>query len=233
MPQVWAQPAVPELLQHPLLHDTRQDRIEPWLDHVRVRTVAKGALLHTPGTAGALHLVVQGRLRAYQLTAGGRKLVLEIIPAGGVDGLLPLLGQRGHFTEAAEDSKVASLDWKTLEQLFVVEPRIMRTLFDLIASRLESREEHLEWMMIRDPTQRLARQLSALASAVGEPESDQSVAIPRSITHQLLADMIGIRRETVTLHLHHLAELGAVDIHGRQLIVRPRELEIMAARPEE
>jgi CRP-like cAMP-binding protein len=167
------------------------------------------------------------------MTSGGRKLVLEIIPPGGVDGLLPMLGQRGHFTEAAEDSRVALLDWTLLEQLFVVEPRIMRTLFELIASRLERREEQLESMMIRDPTQRLARQLCALAGAVGEPEGDRAVTMPRSITHQSLADMLGIRRETVTLHLHHLAELGAVDIHGRQLIVRPRELEIVASRSED
>ena len=199
-----------------------------------MRSVTKGALVHTPGeAAGALSLVLTGRLRAYEMTAGGRKLVLEIIPPGGVDGLLPMLGQRGHFTEAAEDSRVALLDWTLLEQLFVVEPGIMRTLFELIASRLERREEQLESMMIRDPTQRLARQLSALAGAVGEPDGDRSVVIPRSVTHQQLADMLGIRRETVTLHLHRLEELGAINIHGRQLIVRPRELEIVASRSED
>ena len=85
-------------------------------------------------------------------------------------------------------------------------------------------------MMIRDPTQRLARQLSALASAIGEPAGDQSVVIPRSVTHQQLADMLGIRRETVTLHLHRLAKLGAINIHGRQLMVRPRELDVIASR---
>ena len=220
-------------MQHPLFRGARHDHIEPWLDQVSVRTFSKGALLHTPGVDGPLHLVLSGRLRAYQLTSGGRKLVLEIVPPGGVDGLLPVLGQRGHFTEAAEESTIALLEWKPLEHLFVVEPRIMRTLFELIASRLERREEHLESMVIRDPTQQLARQLCALASAVGQPEGVGVVSIPRTITHQLLADMLGIRRETVTLHLHHLAEMGALDIRGRQLVLHPRELESIASRPED
>lgn len=225
---------MPEMLQHPLFRGARHDRLQPWFDHVNVRGFTKGVLVHTPGEATrALSLVLSGRLRAYELTPGGRKLVLEIIPPGGVDGLLPMLGQRGHFTEAAEDSTVALLDWTLLEQLFVVEPRIMRTLFELIAGRLERREEQLQSMVIRDPTKRLARQLGALAGAVGEPEGGRAVAIPRSITHQSLADMLGIRRETVTLHLHRLAEMGAVDFHGRQLIVRPGELEIIASREDD
>lgn len=219
-------------MQHPLFRGARHDRIEPWLDQISLRSFPKGALLHTPGVEGPLHLVLSGRLRAYRLTSGGRKLVLEIIPPGGVDGLLPVLGQQGHFTEAAEDTVVALLDWTPLEQLFVVEPRIMRTLFELVASRLERREEQLESMVIRDPTQRLARQLYALASAVGQPGADGTVSIPRTVTHQLLADMLGIRRETVTLHLHHLAQMGALDIHGRQLIVHPRELGNIASRPD-
>jgi CRP/FNR family transcriptional regulator len=180
-----------------------------------------------------MYLLLDGRLRAFQLTAEGRKLILEIVQPGGFDGLLPMLGQRGHFTEAADDSVVACLEWDLLEQLLASEPRIIRTLTELLAQRLESREEQLESMVIRNPTRRLARQLSALARAVGDTDAHNgSVALPRTITHQLLADMLGVRRETVTLHLHDLIEMGAVETRRRQLSVRPRQLDAIASREE-
>jgi CRP/FNR family transcriptional regulator len=140
-----------------------------------------------------------------------------------------MFGQRGHFTEAAEDSLVACLEWGALEQLIARQPMIVRRLMELVARRQEAREEQLESMLIRDPTRRLARQLAALARALGEPGPSGGTLLPRSITHQLLADMLGIRRETVTLHLHELLDLGAVETRGRQLSVHPRKLDAVAS----
>jgi CRP/FNR family transcriptional regulator len=159
--------------------------------------------------------------------------VLDIIQPGGFDGLLALLGQRGHFTEAAEPSVVASLDWSLFERFLEADPSIVRNLVQLVGERLERREEHLQSMVIRDPTRRLARQLSALAVAIGQLEVDGRFTIPRSVTHQVLADMLGIRRETVTLHLHRLAETGALDIQGRQLTVSRSKLEAIAQQEDD
>src|ERR1700752_4162352 len=138
------------LERHALFRGTRHERIAPFLPRAVVRTVAKGSMIHAPGEQSqALYLLLDGGLRAYQLTADGRKLILEIMEPGGWDGLLPLLGQRGHFTEAAENSLVACFDWAILDELFRAEPRVMRNLVELVAERLESREEHLESMVIR------------------------------------------------------------------------------------
>lgn len=155
------------LQDHPLFADIASDRVRLLLGRVPVRTVAKGTLLHTPGeVSGQLYLLLEGRLRAYQLTRAGRKLVLEIIPPGGFDGLLPMLGQRGHFSEAAEDAVVAALDWPLLEEFFQADPAIIRRLVDLVATRLERREEHLESMVIRDPAQVAAEQAAADRAAL-------------------------------------------------------------------
>ena len=198
------------------------------MSHAMIRTVGAGTVLHTPGERGRpMYLVLGGSLRAYQLTPDGLKLILEIIEPGGWDGLLPMLGQRGHFTEAAEDSEVACLDWSLIQQMSVADNRVMRNLVELVARRLQGREEHLESMVIRDPTRRLARQLLALTRVVGDPADEDRVALPRTITHQVLADMLGVRRETVTLHLADLVDRGAIE-RGRPLTVLRRRLQAIA-----
>lgn len=136
--------------------------------------------------------------------------------------MLSLAGRRGHFTEADEDSAVASLARDVLDPLISAEPRIARNLLDLIIRRLEDREEHLAAMALHDPTHRIARQLLALGEALGKAEG-VAVVIPR-LTHQRLADMLGVRRETVSLHVARLAELGALVVERDRFLLRPQVL---------
>ena len=217
--------ANPLLLRHPLFRDAGEERLAPLLDAVQPRRILKGKLLGSPGDhQRRLHLLLDGRLKAYQITADGRELLLELIQSGGFDGMLSVAGQRGHFTEALQDSLVASMDWPVVERLLAAEPRIAHNLLWLITARLENREEHLEWIALRDPTQRLARQLLALGEALGRSEGDRIVLTQR-FTHQTLADMLSNRRETVTLHLHDLLAMGAVELRDGYFVLNPRRLQ--------
>lgn len=215
----------PLLLKHPLFRQAQEQRIASILEGIRPRIVPRGKLLNTPGSnQRLLHLLLEGRLKAYQLAPDGRELLLELIESGGFDGMLSVAGQRGHFTEATEDSSVASLHWPLMERLLTADPYIAHNLLWLISARLENREEHLESMALRDPSRRLARQLLALGETMGRKEGTHVVLGPR-LTHQTLADMLGVRRETVTIHLHRLMEMGAVQLKDGRLALNSRLLQ--------
>lgn len=200
------------LLAHPLLHGVEGSRLGSILERITIREVRKGSLLGGPGLGQRLHLVLKGCVRAYNLTADGRELLLELLPEGNFDGLLSMSGRRAHFTVAHTDATVASLDLATLERMIALEPRIASNLLQLVIERLERHERHLETVIMNDPGRQLARQLLALGEMIGRREGD-SIALDSRITHQMLADMLGVRRETVTLHLGHLTNLGAVEVH--------------------
>jgi len=189
---------------------------------------SRGACSSTPPGS---HLVLRGRLRAYQITAAGRELLLELIEGGGFDGLLSVAGRRGHFTQADEDSAIASLSLPTLERLIVIQPSIARNLVGLVIDRLEGREGQLEAVALHDPSQRLARQLLALGTTLGTRQGDRVVLRPR-ITHQMLADMLGVRRETVTLHLGRMAALGALSLQKGRLQLDVKALSRIVDYPE-
>jgi CRP/FNR family transcriptional regulator len=219
------------LLDHPLLRDVRADRLEGVLDAITVKQVQRGTQLNTPEvTPGLMYLVLTGRLRAYQVTADGHELLLELIPEGGFDGLLSVAGKRGHFTEADDDSLVASLALPTLERLISLEPRVAMNFMQLIVERLEGREVHLEAVVLHDPTQRLASQLVVLGETLGRRQGTRLALTPR-ITHQMLADMLGVRRETVTLHLGRLTELGAVAVEKGRFLLDPGILKRIVDDP--
>lgn len=208
------------------------DRLESILGGLPVQEVPKGKLLNTPGVEpGLLHLVLHGRLRAYQMSADGHELLLELIPEGGFDGLLSVAGRRGHFTEADADSIVASLGLPALERLIELEPRVASNLMRLIIERLEGREAHLQAVVLHDPTQRLARQLLALGETLGRKQEGGGIALGPRITHQMLADMLGVRRETVTLHIGRLVDLGALSVEKGRFMLKPDALKRVVDDP--
>src|SRR5919198_1199086 len=177
-----------ELFEHPLFQGADQEALRRLLATLRPQPVRRGGRLTTLGAESVLVLVLRGRLRTYQLTPDGRELLLELIEPGGFDDILAARAQEGHFTDAEQDSTVVLVPLSLLEKVLLSEPRVALNLLRLMHERLHNREDHLEAMALHVPSPRL--------------------------THQMLADMLGIRRETVTLHLHQLTAMGAVRVDG-------------------
>ena len=211
------------LLAHPLLLGVDASRLDGALERITVIDVQKGAIVGGPGLKQRLHLVLKGCLRAYKVTAEGRELLLELLPEGNFDGLLSMSGLRAHFTQAHTDATLASLELGTLERLIELETKVASNLLHMVVARLERRERQLETMTLNDPGRQLARQLLALGDTVGHRDGE-SVALDPRITHQMLADMLGVRRETVTLHMRALIAVAAVEVRRGRFKLSPGQL---------
>ncbi|MGI8609136.1 MAG: Crp/Fnr family transcriptional regulator [Candidatus Dormibacteria bacterium] len=198
-------------LEHPLFTAVRADQVEPILREMPPRRAKAGKLLSWPGAAPAhLHLVLSGRLQSYLLNSNGHQLLLEIIEPGGMDGLMAVSGQPGHFIQVMSDSVVVSIAAPQLERLVAAEPRIWLTLVGAMAARIQTREEQMESMASRGAAG-LARLLLLLAKAHGN-SAGQRCGLELRLTHQMLADMLGVRRETVTVQWPSLISSGAVEM---------------------
>ena len=207
-----------DTLEHQLFAAVREEQIEPVLREVPPRRVQAGKLLSWPeATPAHVHLVLSGRLQAYLLNSTGHQLLLEIIAPGGMDGVMSVTGQPGHFLQAMSDSVVVSLTASQIERLAAAEPGIWLTLVGSMGARLQAREEQMESMSSRGAAG-LARLLLSLAKAHGSTAGPRC-GLELRLTHQMLADMLGVRRETVTVQWPSLISSGAVEmIDGTMLL---------------
>ncbi|MDE2994059.1 MAG: Crp/Fnr family transcriptional regulator [Chloroflexota bacterium] len=216
--------------------DLFQDLTPPELAEIErkitMHTCERGRVFYLPGETGeVLYILKEGRVQLYRLSAEGRKLVLAILEPGTVFGEMSMIGQGMYdaFAEAAEPCTICVMSRRDVEALIRSKPQIALRLLELVAVRMQELETQLEDIAFRSVPVRLATLLLRLA---GDSKDEAPIAATvGGLTHQDLADMLGVYRETVTTALDKFRNNNLIAIGRRQLVLRnvPRLRELAAA----
>ncbi len=175
-------------------------------------TAHKGKLIYSPGETGeTLFLLKIGLIHIYRLSSEGRKFIIQTVEPMTFFGEMPAFGQgmRNFFAEAAEDCLICVMGRADVERLLLLKPQVGLRMLEEIGHRLHDSQERLGDSAFKGIPARVASLLVSLSS--------QGVHEIRGLSHQDLADMIGVYRETVTNTLGHFRDEGLIDI-GRKKI---------------
>jgi CRP/FNR family transcriptional regulator len=209
---------VERIIEAPAFAGIPAEKLLPLPVGVRLQTHQRGELVSQPGVVpAALRILIAGRVCLYEVTPEGRRLVLEYMEPGDADGMLELAGLARNFSVAETSCEVASIGADALNGLIQRIPELGSNLFGATIHKLHRRQAQLQQLCLRDPSQRLAAQLLAMAQNHAEPGS--SVTWVSRVSHEGLADMLALRRETVTLHLGRLRRLNLVRVEGEQFLL--------------
>lgn len=182
-----------------------------------------GALLGAEQLPEAALLAVdEGRLLVVAAGAGngGRRTILALGHAGAV---LPPPAPDERL-EALTPCRVLVIPPPTLQRLLEL-PSVAAWIVDALAEGLRERQESIRACLYVRHSDRVREKLVQLARVHGRVVPG-GVRIDLPLTHQLLADMVGSARETVSLALAELAHEGFVrrDAHGYRLLIAPQQL---------
>ena len=195
------------------------------------RRYPEGRTIFSPGEApDALYVLKSGLVTLSHLAQGGRESILRVFGPGDVFGeLLLTVPARPFLARALTACAVTVIPARTFLQLLATTPRIgfnfacvlSRHLAEMALDRAQSSHA---WS-----SERLAQLLLKLGAAHGVEEGAGTV-IDLPITHQILADMIGTSRETITRDLRRLKRQGMVGQRGRALVIQPARLRALLSR---
>jgi CRP/FNR family transcriptional regulator, cyclic AMP receptor protein len=148
------------------------------------------------------------------LTWIGRKLVIARLEPICFFGEMSCVGQGMYntFAEATEDSLICTMSRHDVERLLLAKPKVAVRILEAIGQRLVSAEQQLEEMAFKGLIPRLAS-LLLRASEGGEV---------KGLSHQDLADQLGVYRETVTNALNELKTAGIIDLGRKRITIVDR-----------
>jgi CRP/FNR family cyclic AMP-dependent transcriptional regulator len=170
------------------------------IDKMPKRNFKPGETVYPSSNKGAVACLVRsGRVNIVRTASTGRDLDVKTVEAGAIFGDMPLLGQSmlGAKAVAADASKVTFISPTDFEKIAAASPAVALNLARQIGPRLVDAERRHEQSAFQPVTSRVASLLLKLSGGTKEVSG---------YTHQEMADMLGVYRETVT---NGIAELKA------------------------
>jgi CRP/FNR family cyclic AMP-dependent transcriptional regulator len=184
-----------------------------------LHTFKRHAFVYAPTEPGqAVMVLARGRIKIKDITAEGKETILAFIEEGEVFGELALLDgePRQDYAEAAEDSEVLLLPRGELLWLMSQRPDVALSVTKLIGLRRRRIENRLRNVLFLPSRERMVRLLVELVESHGERRGNRGdIRLP--LSHQELASLIGVTRETATIVLGQLQADGLIEVHRRRI----------------
>lgn len=176
------------------------------------RYYKKGCLILKQGDAAdAMYLVKEGNLRITKLTMDGKEKIAGLLKESDFFGEICILigKERCINARAITDCRLAALSRSDTINILEKMPKVAFSFINTLCSRLVEAEHYMDGLLFKSIEERITDQLYELSKGHGVYLKD-GVLVNLKLTHQFLADMIGISRESVTRGIKELKREGVI-----------------------
>ena len=227
------EPSVPNkvwyLERNRLFQGLPREEIEKYAHLFHEQDYKPKEIVFSEGDLGdGIYLLKSGHVRLYRATEDGKELTLTILGPGDVFGELSLFKEthRQTFAEAVDASHICAASVEDFTRLMGHKPELTMMVATEMARRRQEMETRIAGLAYGSVRLRLLHAIRHLAREHGEHLANGEVRIPVRLSHQELAQLIGISRETCTIELGKLQISGGIRIDDdRCFIVKPERIE--------
>jgi CRP/FNR family cyclic AMP-dependent transcriptional regulator len=216
------------LQQFPLLKPLPPEVLERLAQHASVRAFARREMVLTKGPAPQhLCFLLEGSLQVVDFTLEGREVGLYFIEPGEYFAELSLIdGQpQSEFVIATSPTQVVLLPAAEIRPVMFGTPALAEAVSHRLAQRVRAQISQRQVLALTNPLQRIAAQLQILTAG-----GTHNIRILKAPTHQELAIMVNLTRETVTRTFQVLQAQGVLKRQGEDLVVDGEKLDQLAIK---
>jgi len=186
------------------------------------RSFTSGEILYFPGgERGKVYLIFSGEVKIYR-SSEGKKIVIQVLKPGDFFGDLsfahsPYPLRSENFAQTNEETALCVIGSSDLDALLKRYPSFAMVLLVTLRNRLHQAESKIRDLAVSSAEIRIMNELIRHAVYHGL-DKGEFLEIEEKITHQTLAEMTGVTRETVTKTLQFLQKSGLIEYAPGRLI---------------
>lgn len=203
-----------------LFEGLEADYIDKFKSSLNSRKYKKGEIVFDPDACCKVYIVNSGRLEIYHLTAEGKKVIIDVLKPGSIFGDLGEGISSDIFVEVIVDSEICSVDKDTFFKTVSTDPVSSERLMKQFYNRLIALESRTTSLALDNVEKRFLKLLLSL----GELEEDGGKYKTDAFTHEQLAQMLGVSRQTITTLINELEREGVISRHKKQFIFNKKNL---------
>ncbi len=213
----------------PLFRELDRAALRSFGEITREHKYGKGTVIVSEGDPGdALYIVRTGEVKVVLVAEDGREVILKVLGVGSHFGDLSLIdGQpRSAHVIATHTSSLLVLRRSDFRRQVEAQPQVAWALLLELSGRLRQADNTIGSLVLLDVPGRVARVLVENATP-GQPAK-----LVKPLTHQVMSQMVGASRETVSRAMSEFQEKGWITVVRRQVTITDRLALEARARPQ-
>jgi CRP/FNR family transcriptional regulator len=170
-------------------------------------------ILHEEDTNAFMYIILFGKVKAIQTTRDGKEIIMAIHHSEEFFGEISLIDGKTSSASvvAMENSLVAIISKTDFYSLIFSQKKVLENLLHVLCSRLRESWERIHILNFKNSTDRIKTLYRALSYDRSE-KTAEGVTVKFKLTHQDIANMTGLTRESVTRVLDKWKRDGEITV---------------------
>ena len=177
-------------------------------------------ILHEEDTNEFMYIILSGKVKVIQTKESGKEIILALHQAGDFFGEVSLIDGRTApaMVLSSEDSIIALISKKDFFSLLYSQTKVLDILLQILCTRLRESWDRIQILSFNNASDRVKMLLILLSNEYGNKTKD-GIKLNIKLTHQEIADMAGIARETATRILDKWMKDGHLEMKERLIFM--------------
>jgi CRP/FNR family transcriptional regulator len=178
----------------------------------------KNTIIIEPGEIPkCCYAIKKGCVIGYEYSDGGDERVYDVMMAGSLmlDAILFMNGGRGVpspiYFKTVKNSELIQIEKQTIIREMQEDPRLTVEIIGSVANKFFSTMEQLRELKCHDAEWRLCNMLLIFSDSYGEPHDNKKILIAEKISQQILSNLLGVNRISITRLMKKLKDMGLVE----------------------
>jgi CRP/FNR family cyclic AMP-dependent transcriptional regulator len=177
-------------------------------------------ILYEEDTNDFMYIILLGKVKVVQTTEDGKEIILAIHRPDEIFGEISLIdGKTSPATVlATEDSLIAIISKNEFYSLLSNQGKVLEKFLQILCSRLRESWKRIQILNLKNSSDRI-KMLFLMLSYDNGKKTPEGIILNIKLTHQNIADMAGLTRETVTRVLDKWQKSGEITILKNKFIL--------------